>query len=331
MIKCDEFLIILIVYFFRIVDANGIATPVRVTSIKRVPLAEVPTNTPSPSFVMGVKSTGCENRSSSCSGGVTINRMESTDHSSRASRIGVPLENDHLLDSLKTPLKQPECSTLIDSVSMPSILDDDFDESILEEIDVFCDQKSAEKAERKVPSGEIFVGSQHTNNCSSILSTTLEPATGYEDVRSQGTLDSGSHLDTRANGSGTSQTVQTGNMPEEYLKYLQSLNDRQREASCYDISVPLMIVAGPGSGKVPLFLPVSLSYTYSKMIFVIVLVDFVYILYSVSPTVGAKFSAFNARLPQWLGVCLCCLMRYCLFSPLNYLFLRPLIYNLNAC
>ncbi|XP_062163187.1 ATP-dependent DNA helicase SRS2-like protein At4g25120 [Alnus glutinosa] len=231
----------------KIVDANGIATPV--TSIKRVPLAEVPTNTPSPSFVMGVKSTGCENRSSSCSGGVTINRMELTDHSSRASRIGVPLENDHLLDSFKTPLKQPECSTLIDSVSMPSILDDDFDESILEEIDVFCDQKSAEKAEREVPSGEIFVGSQHTNNSSSILSTTLEPATGYEDVRSQGTLDSGSHLDTRANGSGTSQTVQTGNMPEEYLKYLQSLNDRQREASCYDISVPLMIVAGPGSGK----------------------------------------------------------------------------------
>ncbi|GLT55378.1 hypothetical protein SLA2020_285070 [Shorea laevis] len=227
----------------KIVDANGIATPVRVTSIKRVPLAELPTNTPSPSFVMGVKLKGCENSSSSFSGGLTINRTELIDHGSRASRIVVPLENDHILDSFKTPLKQPECSTLIDSVSMPSILDDDFDESILEEIDAFCDQKSAEKAERQVPSGEIFVGSQQTSNSSGVLSTTSEG------VKSEGTLDSGGHLDSKANGSGSSQTVQTGNMPEEYLKYLQSLNDRQREASCYDISVPLMIVAGPGSGK----------------------------------------------------------------------------------
>ncbi|CAN6705458.1 unnamed protein product [Malus baccata var. baccata] len=39
------------------------------------------------------------------------------------------------------------------------------------------------------------------------------------------------------------------NMPDEYLKYLLSLNERQREAACSDISVPLMIVAGPGSGK----------------------------------------------------------------------------------
>ncbi|KAE8056866.1 hypothetical protein FH972_013602 [Carpinus fangiana] len=202
----------------KIVDENGIATPVRVAAIKRVPLAELRTNTPSPSFSMGVKSTGCEN----------INRMELIDHSSRASRIGVPLENDQMLDSFKTPLKQPECSTLIDSVSMPSILDDDFDESILEEIDAFCD--SATKEERQVPSGEVFVDTQHTSNSSGVLCPTVEPATG-------------------ANGSGTSQIVQTGNMPEEYLKYLQSLNDRQREASCYDISVPLMIVAGPGSGK----------------------------------------------------------------------------------
>ncbi|PWA70977.1 hypothetical protein CTI12_AA282850 [Artemisia annua] len=39
-------------------------------------------------------------------------------------------------------------------------------------------------------------------------------------------------------------------MPDEYAKYKKSLNDRQREAACSDISVPLMIVAGPGIGKV---------------------------------------------------------------------------------
>ncbi|PWA70976.1 DNA helicase, UvrD/REP type, P-loop containing nucleoside triphosphate hydrolase [Artemisia annua] len=38
-------------------------------------------------------------------------------------------------------------------------------------------------------------------------------------------------------------------MPNEYAKYMKSLNDRQREAACSDISVPLMIVAGPGIGK----------------------------------------------------------------------------------
>lgn len=39
-------------------------------------------------------------------------------------------------------------------------------------------------------------------------------------------------------------------MPEAYAKYIQSLNDKQREAACSDISTPLVIVAGPGSGKV---------------------------------------------------------------------------------
>ncbi|KAK6121752.1 hypothetical protein DH2020_044504 [Rehmannia glutinosa] len=38
-------------------------------------------------------------------------------------------------------------------------------------------------------------------------------------------------------------------MPEEYAKYIQSLNDKQQEAACSDISIPLVIVAGPGSGK----------------------------------------------------------------------------------
>jgi hypothetical protein len=38
--------------------------------------------------------------------------------------------------------------------------------------------------------------------------------------------------------------------PSKYYEYLHSLNDRQREAACSDVNVPLMIVAGPGSGKV---------------------------------------------------------------------------------
>lgn len=38
-------------------------------------------------------------------------------------------------------------------------------------------------------------------------------------------------------------------VPRKYYEYLNSLNDMQREAACSDVAVPLMIVAGPGSGK----------------------------------------------------------------------------------
>ncbi|KAK4572461.1 hypothetical protein RGQ29_030770 [Quercus rubra] len=215
-------------------DTNGIQT-----SIKRVPLAELQPNTPSPSFV---KSKVCENKRSSCSGGLTLDRKELVDHS--------PLENDCVLDSYTTPMKRQECFDLIDSVSMTSsTLDDDFDESILEEIDALCEQKSAAKAERQVLSCDIDPGSHHDGNSNGDLSASSESFTGYGSVQMEGALDSGSDLDPTTKGSDTSQTIETGNMPEEYSKYLQSLNDRQREAACNDISVPLMIVAGPGSGK----------------------------------------------------------------------------------
>ncbi|KAL5199108.1 hypothetical protein ABZP36_002620 [Zizania latifolia] len=40
-----------------------------------------------------------------------------------------------------------------------------------------------------------------------------------------------------------------GCIPKKYYEYLHSLNDRQREAACSDAAIPLMMVAGPGSGK----------------------------------------------------------------------------------
>ena len=239
---------------FRVGDTNGIQT-----SIKRVPLAELQPNTPSLSFV---KSKVCENISSSCSGGLTVDKKELVDHSSSARVTCAPLENDCMLDSYKTPMKQQECFDLIDSVSMTSsTLDDDFDESILEEIDALCKQKSAAKAEREVLSCDIDPGSHHDGNSNGDLSASSESVTRYESVKMEGALDSGSDLDPTTKGSETSQTIETGNMPEEYSKYLQSLNDRQREAACNDISVPLMIVAGPGSGKVLLYLSLLFSYT----------------------------------------------------------------------
>lgn len=53
--------------------------------------------------------------------------------------------------------------------------------------------------------------------------------------------------------------------PKKYYEYLHSLNDRQKEAACNDVAVPLMIVAGPGSGKV--YIPVLLPFVYSACIY----------------------------------------------------------------
>nr|XP_007144156.1 hypothetical protein PHAVU_007G133500g [Phaseolus vulgaris]ESW16150.1 hypothetical protein PHAVU_007G133500g [Phaseolus vulgaris] len=163
--------------------------------------------------------------------------------------------NQNLCQSLfETPRREPEGSKPkeLDYFSASGLLDDHFDDSILEQIDILVEQKSAEKAaeqqlvrrcDEKVLSksnvaGEVSVSS----GCDSVsgglgndylLSSGVELHTKQEEVDTslQGLLNSNS------------------SMPEEYLKYLQSLNDRQREAACTDISTPLMIVAGPGSGK----------------------------------------------------------------------------------
>lgn len=97
---------------------------------------------------------------------------------------------------------------------MTGLLDDDeddFDESILQEIDALIEQKTTLK-------------SQHDVNASVLPVVT-------------------------ANGTDSANHGLPPSMPDEYSKYLQSLNERQREAACSDIATPLMIAAGPGSGK----------------------------------------------------------------------------------
>ena len=61
----------------------------------------------------------------SSSGGLSVNRIED-----------VCLDNECVLDSFTIPLRRLECLKLSDSFSVPRVIDnDDFDESILEEID----------------------------------------------------------------------------------------------------------------------------------------------------------------------------------------------------
>ncbi|KAK7356485.1 hypothetical protein VNO80_15758 [Phaseolus coccineus] len=207
---------------------------------ERVPLAEVPLNV--------FNATGNYH-------GPSSEAIHSSFSARNVSVSALGSANENLCQSLfETPSREPEgCKPIeLDYFSASGLLDDHFDDSILEQIDILVEQKSAERAaeqqlvrrcDEKVLSksniaGEVSVSS----GCDSVsaglgndylLSSGVELLTKQEEVDTslQGLLNSNS------------------SMPEEYLKYLQSLNDGQREAACTDISTPLIIVAGPGSGK----------------------------------------------------------------------------------
>ena len=102
------------------------------------------------------------------------------------------------------------------SLSPPRVSDIDFDEAILKEIDEICEQRSSSKKENFPDDGKSCESSSHRRN----------------------------------EGEMTDTAEVSGSLPEAYSKYMESLNEKQREAACSDISVPLMIIAGPGSGKV---------------------------------------------------------------------------------
>ncbi|KAF2311658.1 hypothetical protein GH714_025671 [Hevea brasiliensis] len=183
---------------FRLKDAKGTVSPAQVTSIKRVPLVEIPMNTPSPIRANGIESS--------------------------------------------------ECSGLSDYLSKPSILDDDFDESILNEIDAICEQNSAAKAEIQSYNSLPVKNKYKEENSGGDFASSAS-VSAKDDIRTQVAFESSDDLESRKEDRDASQIIQHGNMPEEYSKYLLSLSNRQREAACSDIYIPLMIVAGPGSGK----------------------------------------------------------------------------------
>ncbi|TQD98578.1 hypothetical protein C1H46_015826 [Malus baccata] len=189
----------------KICGGNGIQTPVQLNRVQRTHLAELPMNTPPPISASRYNSARGEYGSASCSGSLSISRIESSVSKS---------------DSFITPIRQPHFPTSFSSFSAPGIIgDDDFDESILQEIDALIEQKPSVDIQR-----------DDIGSCGSDVSGASVPP-----LSSENQTDSVNHG--------------LPNMPDEYSKYLLSLNERQREAACSDISVPLMIVAGPGSGK----------------------------------------------------------------------------------
>lgn len=198
-------------------------------------------------------------------------KTESNGEGFYVNKVGFSLKDGSILSPCSTPPRQQdrsyECdssseSNLIRAVALPDtnvcasishLLDDDFDESFLEQIDALCEQKLSDNPERKNCAMERLENDFVIKSCEDDKSTMNVNVTSE-------TLESGeicSSAEGESSGSkelGKSGRKQTKNMPEEYTTYIQSLNDRQQEAACSDTSIPLVIVAGPGSGKVYLSL-----------------------------------------------------------------------------
>ncbi|KAI3757750.1 hypothetical protein L6452_05293 [Arctium lappa] len=180
---------------------------------------------------------------------IPVEQRESSDYCSRERKLGAVIETNIGLTSCTTPMTHQPCSSFDEpSTVMPTIFYEDFDDSILAEIDELCESGTKAKLVAEESSCDIQPKStlaeknscEPRNDVSAVVLQNLQ-----SDNVSDGSSDSGCGKQE----SESYEALQIGGMPEEYAKYMQSLNDRQREAACSDISIPLMIVAGPGSGK----------------------------------------------------------------------------------
>ncbi|CAA6669779.1 unnamed protein product [Spirodela intermedia] len=125
------------------------------------------------------------------------------------------------------------------SVPPPRVSDEEFDEAVLKEIDAICEQRSSAKRERLTSFGSL-----PSSHCLTLTHHERPPD-------DENDSDSSRMQQIEEERENSAQDVATGDgsVPQAYSEYLESLNDRQREAAYSDISIPLMIVAGPGSGK----------------------------------------------------------------------------------
>ncbi|KAK4436405.1 ATP-dependent DNA helicase SRS2-like protein [Sesamum alatum] len=267
-------------------DEKETKSLVQVDGIKRLPLSKISTNISSQlSFNGSMLSTRsgddmknvvkselllppvrqAECRSRQCVGDESSCANESKDEGFGVGKLGLPSEDGLILNSCGSPSRQHDSSygfksssssnsmkplvfpDMKDCILTSNSVSDDFDESILEEIDALCEQKSSgssaddtamNRTEHEIITKSCEEDIVMTN--SKISCETLK----FEEILNS-TVDQACGLDRI----GKSVNKLTKNMPEEYAKYIQSLNDKQQEAACSDISIPLVIVAGPGSGK----------------------------------------------------------------------------------
>ncbi|KAL8520279.1 hypothetical protein ACS0TY_010995 [Phlomoides rotata] len=252
--------------------------------IKRLPLSSIDSNLASPvslkghtffqkngddaknGFKSGTPVTEAECNSRLCSRDASSCSNELNGEGFNVQKVGFSLEDGSILNSCCTPLRQQDkpykCESssnsnsikslvlpeMNDSISASNFMGDDLDESILEQIDAICEQKSSRSSEKEDSAMEKKDTEFVIRSCEEdiTLANVSDKMSKSEDI-----LDSHSADDEacRVKELGISENELTKNMPEEYAKYIQNLNDKQQEAACTDISKPLVIVAGPGSGK----------------------------------------------------------------------------------
>ncbi|KAK9684210.1 hypothetical protein RND81_10G193900 [Saponaria officinalis] len=128
--------------------------------------------------------------------------------------------------------------------TVPSILDEDFDVSILEEIDSLC----AASAGKSLP-GEVNNGLDCTRK-----TKTIDDSFSTKTLSSHGELENpkGDLKDSSPSHTkhvNVTQAKVFQGMSETSSKFMESLNEDQLEAASTDSSQALMVVAGPGSGK----------------------------------------------------------------------------------
>ncbi|KAI3471003.1 hypothetical protein Pfo_027666 [Paulownia fortunei] len=267
-------------------DEKETKSLVRVDGIKRLPLSEIHTNISSPVSLKGcklskkngddakngvkseilltpVRQAECSSRP--CSGDASRCANELNDEGFGVEKVGLSLEDGSFLNSCCNQLRQHDSSYEFESSSnsnsikplvfpdmngsiLLSNLSDDFDESIFEQIDALFEQKSSGNSER----GDSAMNSMEKEivikSCEEDITITNIDVSD-ETLKSEEILDPAGDEACGVKGLGKSENKLTKDMPEEYAKYIQSLNDKQQEAACSDISIPLVIVAGPGSGK----------------------------------------------------------------------------------
>ncbi|KAL0359072.1 UNVERIFIED_CONTAM: ATP-dependent DNA helicase SRS2-like protein [Sesamum angustifolium] len=207
-----------------------------------------------------------ECRSRQCVGDASSSANELKDEGFGVGKLGLLSEDGSILNSYGSPSRQHDSSygfksslssnsmkplvfpDMKDSILTSNFLGDDFEESILEEIDALCEQKSSGNSERDDTTMNRTENEIIVKSCEEDVVIT-NPQVSYETLKSKEILNSNVDQAFGVERVGKSENKLTKNMPEEYAKYIQSLNDKQQEAACSDISIPLVIVAGPGSGK----------------------------------------------------------------------------------
>lgn len=197
------------------------------------------------------------------SSGAYISKLESHGEGSDVQKASLSLKDE---SPCSTPLRQHgrsyECEPSLESnpirqlanpdtnvsVMTSLFLDDDFDESIFERIDEICEQMPFDNSERKDCTMEGIENDLVIKNHDDVSTPNVDVRN--EILKSEENLSSAGGELSGVKELRKSLNKLTKNMPVEYTTYIQSLNDRQQEAACSDISIPLVIVAGPGSGKV---------------------------------------------------------------------------------